>query len=351
MSHEDHTAATGDSTMVNPCSCAYHKGLGTTGIPSGINGCGRALNTSSYSHLVVQAWHRTQQRHQRLLRAKQHASAQSLERIRLFNIGARHYLLQATPMVGQLLKHSLNLNTHTPRAKVLFTCPTNQVQVACTQQVARMMVHQEYATQIANGTYGHLLIDKPDNGIQMMYKNFSSLSLLIDGPKKHMKLRQLNKIMSDYSVDVLAGCKTRTDWCFVNKEASRFTNLFGDGPPTRGLFTHNINNPKIKRDQWEGACLTALGCFSSYVSEVGVDSSGLEHWSWLYVGGGGKYTRLITTYHPYNPGKKTQGVTIWDQQLSYFESWGKIRNPRLMFKADLLNLLWRWKAAGNEVLS
>jgi hypothetical protein len=93
-----------------------------------------------------------------------------------------------------------------------------------------------------------------------------------------------------------------------------------------------------------------LGCFSSYVTEVGVDSSGLGRWLWLYVGGGGENTQLITAYQPYNPWKKTQGKTVWDQQLRYFKSLNKIRNPRLMFKADLLNLLWRWKAAGNEVL-
>ncbi len=152
-----------------------------------------------------------------------------------------------------------------------------------------------------------------------------------------MKIRQLNKIMSDYSVDVLAGCETRTNWHFVNEEASRFTNLFEDGQPTRGLFAHNTNNPKIKWDQWGGICITALGHFSSYVTEVGVDSSGLGHWSWLYVSGGGENTQLITTYQPCNPGKKMQGETVWDQLLRYFESGGEIRNPRLMFKADLHN--------------
>jgi hypothetical protein len=93
MSHKDHTSATGDS-MANPYSHAYHRGLGTTGILSRINGCGKALDTSWYSHLVVQAQHRTSRQHQRLLRAKQFASAQSLERIRHLDIGATDFLLQ-----------------------------------------------------------------------------------------------------------------------------------------------------------------------------------------------------------------------------------------------------------------
>ncbi len=44
------------------------------------------------------------------------------------------------------------------------------------------------------------------------------------------------------------------------------------------------------------------------------------------------------------------GETVWDQQRRYFESRGKVRNPRLMFKADLLGLLQRWKAVGDKVL-
>jgi hypothetical protein len=52
MSHKDHTAAMGNS-MANPYSCAYHRGLGKTGIPSKINGRGKVFDTSSYGNLVV----------------------------------------------------------------------------------------------------------------------------------------------------------------------------------------------------------------------------------------------------------------------------------------------------------
>jgi hypothetical protein len=110
-----------------------------------------------------------------------------------------------------------------------------------------------------------------------MNENFSSLLLFATGPKKHVKIWQLNKIMSDYCVDVLSGCETRTNWRYVSEESSRFTNLFGNGQPTRGLFAHNTNDPKIKRDQWGGTCVTAVGGFSLFVTEAGVDLSGLGH--------------------------------------------------------------------------
>jgi hypothetical protein len=41
---------------------------------------------------------------------------------------------------------------------------------------------------------------------------------------------------------------------------------------------------------------------------------------------------------------------VWDQHRWYFEAWGEIRNPRAMFESDLLSLLRRWKAAGDEIL-
>ena len=83
---------------------------------------------------------------------------------------------------------------------------------------------------------------------------------------------------------------------------------------------------KIKRDQWGGTCITATGWFSSFVKEVGTNSSGLEHWSWVYVGGDSKLTRIIVTYQPGNPRKrKMMGETVWDQHLRYFEATGEMR--------------------------
>ncbi len=75
------------------------------------------------------------------------------------------------------------LMANTPRAKVTFTRLPNLVKVAPAQHAAWITVYQEYARIVANGTYGHLLTNKPDNVIWMMYENFSSLSLFINGPE------------------------------------------------------------------------------------------------------------------------------------------------------------------------
>jgi hypothetical protein len=116
-----------------------------------------------------------------------------------------------------------------------------------------------------------------------MYENFSSLGLFTEGPAQHKKVRQLNKLMADYGVDVLAGCETWTDWQFIKKEEDRFCNLFGNGQPTCGSHASNINNHKIKQDQWGGTCVTTSGRFASFVTLTGVDTTGLARWSWIYV--------------------------------------------------------------------
>jgi hypothetical protein len=44
------------------------------------------------------------------------------------------------------------------------------------------------------------------------------------------------------------------------------------------------------------------------------------------------------------------GETVWDQHTRYFQAQGEIRNPRVMFKSDLLNLRRAWMVTGDKVL-
>jgi hypothetical protein len=75
------------------------------------------------------------------------------------------------------------------------------------------------------GVYGRVNCDKPDNVVWVMYKNFSSLTLFAMGNMHHKKICQINKLMSDYSIDILAGCKTGTDFRFVTEEENKFCKL------------------------------------------------------------------------------------------------------------------------------
>jgi hypothetical protein len=121
------------------------------------------------------------------------------------------------------------------------------------------VVRQEYACKESKGLYGNTPVIKPDDSVRIMYKNFSSLSVFSVGSMHHQKIRQINKLMSEYGVDILAGWETRMDWHFVELEEDKYSNLFGNGHPTRGACRYNINNGKIKRDQWGGTCISAFG--------------------------------------------------------------------------------------------
>jgi hypothetical protein len=156
--------------------------------------------------------------------------------------------------------------------------------------------------------------------------------------------------MGDYGVNLLDGCETRMDWGFAVSKEGKFHNLFGWGQQTRGVVVHNTNDGKIKWDQWGGTCVTTVGQLLSFVTETGVDITGLGRWSWVRIGGGGKTSRVITTYQPCNPRWRTRGETVWDWHLRYFEPCGEIRNPQNMFWSDLISLLRQWKHAGDKIV-
>jgi hypothetical protein len=201
------------------------------------------------------------------------------------------------------------------------------------------------------GKYGRIECDRWDDVVRVMYENFSSLGLFTEGPARHKKVRQLNKLMADYGVDVLTGCETQTDWRFVKKEEDRFCNLFCNSQPTRRHHALNINNHKIKQDQWGGTCVAASGRFASFVTLTGGDTMGLGRWSWIYVGGGGKSTRVIVAYQPCSPkNRRRMGDAVWDQHLRYFDSRGESQDPRSMFHHNLISILWQWKGAGDEIM-
>jgi hypothetical protein len=173
-----------------------------------------------------------------------------LERARRLEIGASEFLLHVAPTVGQLVDYKQN--TYKCVVQAMACHPGNWVKVAHVQNAARTLVWQDYASSEAKGSYGRILSNKPNNVVRMMYKNFSSLSIFADGPHKHMKIHQVNKLASDYGIDLLSRCETKTDWHFVTNEESKYCNIFGDGQPTRGLCAFNTNYGNIKQDQWGG---------------------------------------------------------------------------------------------------
>jgi hypothetical protein len=168
----------------------------------------------------------------RLLQAQQHSSRQILEHWSNFNEGATAFLSLISPMMGDLIKHTQRNHQERPHQAVIKRSITSTLLTPSAIHAARETVHREYKAMEASGVYGWIKSDKPDNVIRVMYETFSSLSLFVEGNARHKKIHQINKLMQDYGVDILAGCKTRTDWQFVTSEEDKFHNLFCRGQRT-----------------------------------------------------------------------------------------------------------------------
>jgi hypothetical protein len=181
--------------------------LWSEGITNGPDG--RMTDDRVNEYLVRHVRTRTYQQQANLAGARRWASAQNLERARWLEIGASEFLLHAAPIAGQLVDYTQN--TYKCVAQATVCHPGNWVKFAHVQNAARTVVWQEYASSEAKGVYRWIASDKPNNVVCMMYKNFSSLSIFADGLRKHKKIQQLNKLESDYGVDLLSGYKTRTD--------------------------------------------------------------------------------------------------------------------------------------------
>ena len=329
----------------NPYTRAFHR-------EPGIN---RITQTETESNEPAYSMPRNRMRMTRqsnkLLCAKQHSSCEAVERMNGLNRGAAKFFAATTPTIGDLMEHTQQRHTQITRPIVDKFVPTSEVlERARVNREARESVQREYSSMESKGAYGNIPSINSDDSIRLMCENFSSLSVLSTGAMRHKKIQQINKLMADYGVDILAGCETRTDWRFVEAEEDKYCNLFGNGHPTMGVCGHNINDEKMKRDQWGGTCISAFGHLASFVTATGVNSMGLGRWSWIRVGGGGKTTLVITAYQPVRPNKNTCGGTVWDQHVWYFEARGEIRNPRAMFQSDLLSHLRMWKETGDEIL-
>ena len=111
------------------------------------------------------------------IRASQHASAGSLGHSRSLDIGAAAFKATIAPTVGDLLAHSQRDYTHLSTFPRSHTIPSCLLTVARATPGARTLVSKEH-TELANrGEYGRVPRDKPDDVVQLIYENFSSLCI------------------------------------------------------------------------------------------------------------------------------------------------------------------------------
>ena len=239
-------------------------------------------------HHVNCPWVRMAQQLDSICWAQLHGSHWQLERCQAFNQGASTFMATMSPTAQDLIEHTQQRHKGLSRRSANPPLKATAFEISLATQAARKLVRREHKAMERSSIYGRVALQKPDDAIRVMYENFSSLSLFATGTGRHKRIQQINKLMGDYGVDILAGCETRTDWRFATSKDNKFHNLFVRGQWTWGVAAHNINDGKIKRDQWGGTCITTVGQLSSFLTETGMDSTGLGRWSWVRIGGGGR---------------------------------------------------------------
>jgi hypothetical protein len=241
----------------NPYTWAFRRELGSKGIST--KGVVGALD-KVLRHSVIHKWtHIVSTKGNRLQRVRLHAFAKASARNNVLSTALVAFAARNAPTMRDLIDHTQNRHTGLKGQPLRKTLIAPALTPGHTNLGACASVQQEYAATEGSGVYGGILWDKPKNVVQLMYKKISSLGMFALGPLHHKKVRQLNKLIQEYGIDLLAGCETRTDWCSIADKEDRFCNLSGNGQPSRGTSASNTDDGKIKCDQWGGTCITAMG--------------------------------------------------------------------------------------------
>ena len=157
-----------------------------------------------------------------------------MEQCQAFNQEASTFIVTMSPTPQDIIGHTQQRHKGLSRHSVTPFLKATALEISLATWAARELVRCEHKATERSGVYGRVSLEVPDDAIQVMYKNFLSLSLFATGTGQHKKIRQINKLMGDYGVDILAGCETCTDWWFATREEDKFHNLFGQGQWTRG---------------------------------------------------------------------------------------------------------------------
>ena len=194
--------------------------------------------------------------------------------------------------------------------------------------------------------YGYIPQKKPEHCLRLVLENYNSLCVFVSKKKVH----DVNEMITRYEIDGLGGCETQADWRYELYE-QRFHEQLAKVKAKKSVVGFNCTERRIVRDQKGGTVMMAVGRFSTFVLDKGVDSTGLGRWCWILVGGPEKKTRITTAYQPCDPGHSTAGLTVWDQHARHFESKnGDGRLPWTILCEDLFTQILQWKENKEELI-
>ena len=199
----------------------------------------------------------------------------------------------------------------------------------------------------SDGRVGYLLSKKRKGMDCLMFENWNGLGLF----GHNWKVDKLNHLVKHHSVDIVAGCKSGTDWSFV-EDAKQFLNILTPGTTRRGAYAHNDTpGAQICHKQVGGTAVAGTGWICDVIIDSGKDPTGLGHYCWIKVGNGRKTTRIVSGYLPCRPDRwKSKGRTRWEMEERYFQARNDWREPPDILISDLLAQFKVWWSSGEQIM-
>ena len=179
------TTPAGNDTggVVNPYIRAYK--TGATGVGTTCRGKIDGPLPAILGLPVIRVRRPTNRQLRKRVQQSRHTSAASLGCSRSLDIGAAAFEATIAPTVGDLLAHFQRDYTHPSTFLSSHTIPSCLLTVAHATPGARALVSKEH-TELANrGVYGRVPRAKPDNVVQLIYENFSSLCMFAESALCH----------------------------------------------------------------------------------------------------------------------------------------------------------------------
>jgi hypothetical protein len=153
--------------------------------------------TAAKLQQLVQGHQREQGARQReqLLRSQQYPLA--IDPPCLFEQATDQFLDSISPTVSDLINHTNRTHTSLTRSRTQTNNIHLSLDLARAEQVAQQGVWSVLSNLLTVGKYRQLEKVRSNNTIRIMFENFSSLCLFVQGKEKGRKIRQINKLMKE----------------------------------------------------------------------------------------------------------------------------------------------------------
>lgn len=192
--------------------------------------------------------------------------------------------------------------------------------------------------------FGHIPTHPAPTTVRLAFCNVDGFPT--DG-QYNAKVRLVRDFVSNMNADIFGACEVNLHLQAMGGQRV-LHDWFRSELPSQLVAAHNIHS-NTGRLQYGGTMLLTTGDLSDKVLEKGTDPTGLGRWSWLYVKGRDRGTRIIGAYRP-NASAPHQHRTVYSQHQQYLRPLGDDTCPREAFFRDLFYSITEWQNAGDRII-